>query len=148
MKICNKSTRTHGYKYKYNLEFNLIIEILGHMTYRLFELRQKQCIYRKCRHGSELSRQSSVTKLNDITEYNLKGFHTSLQLPHPKNEKLSFSFAAAKLLVLSFGILYLRICVLCLCSRAECVNFLLQTHKLTGLHAHLVRVPGLHAHLV
>ena len=138
MKICNKFTRTHGYKYKYNLGFNWIIEILGHMTYRLFELRQKQCINRKCRLGSELSRQSFVTKLNDIIEYNLKGFHTSLQLPHPKTEKLSFSFAAAKLLELSFGILCLRICVLSLRSRAECVNFLLQTDKLAGLHAHLV----------
>ena len=36
---------------------------------------------------------------NDITEYDLRGSHTSLQLPHPKTEKLkkSFSYSAAKL---------------------------------------------------
>ena len=35
---------------------------------------------------------------SDITECNLRGFYTSLQLPHPKTEKLkSFSFSGAKL---------------------------------------------------
>ena len=36
---------------------------------------------------------------SDITEYGLRGSHTSLQLPHPKTEKLkkSFSYSGAKL---------------------------------------------------
>ena len=36
---------------------------------------------------------------SDITEYDLRGSHTSLQLPHPETEKLkkSFSYSGAKL---------------------------------------------------
>ena len=36
---------------------------------------------------------------SDIREYDLRGSHTSLQLPHPKTEKLkeSFSYSGAKL---------------------------------------------------
>ena len=36
---------------------------------------------------------------SDITEYDLRGSYTSLQLPHPKTEKLKkcFSFSGAKL---------------------------------------------------
>ena len=36
---------------------------------------------------------------SDITEYDLRGSHTSLQLSHPKTEKLkkSFSYSGAKL---------------------------------------------------
>ena len=48
--------------------------------------------------GSELACRSFVPK-SDITEYDLRGSHTSLQLSHPKTEKLkkSFSYSGAKL---------------------------------------------------
>ena len=47
---------------------------------------------------------------SDIAEYDLRGFPTSLQLPHPKTEKLKKSFSYSP--ELSFGILCQQICVI------------------------------------
>ena len=67
---------------------------------------------------------------SDITEYDLRGSHTSLQLPHSKTEKLKKSFV---ILELSFGILYQQICVMPIRFRNLKMEYALSNSELVFL---------------